>query len=144
MSRTALQTTAAQLQNRLHEIVAKCDAYTPARAMALGNRLVSIMCVERSPEFLAKVSTVSDTFTGKNNGEDVDSLIKEINGCAKHLETNKHPKEANFCRAIATVLSGFKEADVNRAAMPLSRAGVKAWYAGGDKEQITAAYLLLF
>jgi hypothetical protein len=81
-----------------------------------------------------------DMFTGF--AEVTPDLTQRIHEQAKTLEVAHKLKAANLCRVVLCISDAMVAG--NREPLHISRACVKAWYAGGDYDQIKATAMLLF
>jgi hypothetical protein len=150
--RTYLQERAASLQTTVIELVShsgKSASENAPAAAALGARLMQILYDDRSDEFKSQTRTYHEQaislFRGTLPmvGMDIKNFGNEMSGRAKIFEEQRQPKHANFLRTIVCICDAITEPD-SRTQLHISRACVKAWYAGGDYEKIKSAAMLLF
>jgi hypothetical protein len=123
----------------------KSPAEIVAASCALGVRLLQMAGEnEKVHDDVGDYYTMGmDIFTGF--AEVTPDLTRRIHEQAKMFEAAHKLKAANFCRVIVCICDALVAGGaVHRQDVHISRACVKAWYAGADYDQIKATVMLLF
>jgi hypothetical protein len=126
----------------------KSPAEIVAASCALGVRITTLAW-EAADADLRKLISIHyheglHLFIGRS-GEDVTKIASDMFVQARLFENSRAPKAANFCRVIVCICDALVAGGaVHRQDVHISRACVKAWYAGADYDQIKATAMLLF
>ena len=151
-----LQIAARELFSFTSRRMTECNDLTTMRIASLATRCIQLMWDSFDTTMQAELTETKSLAepwfkfwleTNDQPGEDFDTSLKlAINSVEQRsqvYENGKMQRHANFCRCLALFL---KPMSVMRPApvTEVSRAVVKAFYAGADRDKLQHAVMLLF